>query len=79
MTYIRLGGEGETRDLAIPREEVAESWEKFTRLIARYIDPKTGYTARRALRSTRDVSDYDQLSRFGEWQLSDRAEPEDLA
>lgn len=79
MTYIRLGGEGETRNLAIPREEVAESWEKFTRLIARYLDPKTGYTARRALRSTRDVSDYDQLSRFGEWQLSDRAEPEDLA
>lgn len=79
MTYIRLGGEGETRDLAIPREEVAESWEKFTRLIARYLDPKTGYTARRALRSTRDISDYDQLSRFGEWQLSDRAEPEDLA
>lgn len=73
MTYIRLGGDGETRDPPL-LAEVDVTWAKFERLISRYLDPRTGYTARRALRSMRDVSDYDHLSRYGEWDLSDLPE-----
>ena len=73
MTYIRLGGDGETRDLPL-LDEIDTTWAKFQRLIARYLDPATGYTARRALRSMRDKSDYDHLSRYGEWDLSDLPE-----
>ena len=43
------------------------------RLIARYQRPDTGYAARRAVFETRYARDYDHLSRFGEWQMSDRA------
>ncbi|HEY0214206.1 MAG TPA: double-strand break repair protein AddB [Paenirhodobacter sp.] len=71
MTYIRLGGEGETRDLPLDQADIDATWAKFERLIARYLDPRTGYTARRALQSVRDHSDYDHLSRFGEWETSD--------
>ncbi|RWR33337.1 double-strand break repair protein AddB [Sinirhodobacter populi] len=71
MTYIRLGGEGETRDLPMDQADIDVTWAKFERLIARYLDPRTGYTARRALQSVRDRSDYDHLSRFGEWEMSD--------
>ena len=73
MTYIRLGGDGETRELPL-LDEIDTTWAKFQRLIARYLDPATGYTARRALRSMRDKSDYDHLSRYGEWDLSDLPE-----
>jgi double-strand break repair protein AddB len=50
--------------------QVAGVWEDFGRLIAAYARPSQGYTARRALKSERDVSDYDHLSRFGEWDMS---------
>jgi hypothetical protein len=36
-----------------------------------YADLTTGYTARRAMHSKDDQSDYDQLSRFGEWDITD--------
>ncbi|HEY0276042.1 MAG TPA: hypothetical protein VGC31_08235, partial [Paenirhodobacter sp.] len=70
-TYIQLGGEGVTRDLALDQADINATWAKFERLIARYLDPGTGYTARRALQSVRDRSEYDHLSRFGEWETSD--------
>lgn len=82
MTYIRLGGEGETRDVkgkSKDREETpAESWAKLERLIARYLRPDQGFTARRAMQKARARSDYDQLARFGEWDITDPACPEDL-
>ncbi|MFT3687991.1 double-strand break repair protein AddB [Paenirhodobacter sp.] len=73
MTYVHLGGNGETRDADL-LAEVAPTWAKFERLIARYLDPRTGYTARRALRKVSDPSDYDHLSRYGEWDLSNLPE-----
>ncbi|WBL33246.1 double-strand break repair protein AddB [Sinirhodobacter sp. HNIBRBA609] len=77
MTYIRLGGDGETRDIK-PKETLDEVWDKFETLIARYLTPEQGYSARRALQKSTDASDYDHLSRFGEWEMSDDPTPEDL-
>ncbi|OOY29524.1 double-strand break repair protein AddB [Thioclava sp. L04-15] len=77
MTYIRLGGDGETRTMGQTikvkdREETPEdSWVKLEELIARYLRPSQGFTARRAMQKARDISDYDQLSRFGEWDITD--------
>ena len=59
--------------------EVAEVWAEFGRLMASYARPDQGYTARRALESVRDASDYDHLSRFGEWDMTDDPAPEDLS
>ena len=78
MTYLRLGGMGETRDLGFGQEEVRETWDKLGRLIARYGKRTQGYAARRALQHSLDRSDYDHLSRFGEWELSDRSLDEDV-
>lgn len=65
--YIGLG--------AAPKEQIApldevtpkDVWDQFGRLIAAYDDPDRGYPARNASFSEHEVTDYDQLSRFGEW------------
>ncbi|KUF09528.1 double-strand break repair protein AddB [Pseudoponticoccus marisrubri] len=46
-------------------------WDEFRQLIAAYADPDRGYTARRALMKDTDIADYDHLSRFGEWDVTD--------
>lgn len=60
-------------DMPAPLEEhpPEKVWEEFTHFIAAYLTPDQGYTARRALMSDKDISDYDQLSRFGEWDVVD--------
>ncbi|MDD8023557.1 MAG: double-strand break repair protein AddB [Paracoccaceae bacterium] len=78
MTYVRLGGDGETRTLAMKDETIAQVWDKLRLLIAAYQRPDQGYTARRALQKETDVSDYDHLSRYGEWEMSDPANAEKL-
>jgi ATP-dependent helicase/nuclease subunit B len=82
MTYIRLGGGGETRNVkgkSKDRTETPdEAWARLAELVARYQKPSQGFTARRAMQKTRDNSDYDLLSRFGEWDVTDDPEPEDL-
>ncbi len=78
MTYIRLGGEGECRDVQLPSETVEGVWERLEQLIAAYLDPKQGFSARRALFEQKSVSDYDHLSRFGEWDMTAAADGEDV-
>ena len=47
---------------------------KFHVLIKRYFNPDQGFTARRAMFRIEDNSDYDGISRFGEWSIEDKAE-----
>ena len=47
---------------------------KFHLLIKRYFNPDQGFTARRAMFRIEDNSDYDGISRFGEWSIEDKAE-----
>ncbi|MES2143420.1 MAG: double-strand break repair protein AddB [Pseudomonadota bacterium] len=47
-------------------------------LIARYSRPHQGYTARRAMFKMTDATDYDALSRFGEWDISSAPRTEDV-
>ncbi|SMX32541.1 double-strand break repair protein AddB [Maliponia aquimaris] len=58
-------------DAPLDEETPDEVWEKFTRLIARYAQAETGYSARRALQKDSDTADYDHLSRHGEWEVTD--------
>lgn len=59
--------------------KVAQVWAEFDKLMQNYARPRQGYTARRAMQLTSDNGDYDQLARFGEWDLTDTPLPEDLA
>ncbi|KEP70326.1 helicase [Thioclava dalianensis] len=82
MTYVRLGGGGESPDVkgvSKDRTETPdEAWARLAGLVARYQSQTQGYTARRAMQKTADRSDYDLLARFGEWDTTDEPEPEDL-
>jgi double-strand break repair protein AddB len=70
-TYISLAPRA-PQEVPAPLDTVpaAQVWEEFETLIRRYADPAQGFTARRALHKDEDRSDYDHLSRFGEWDVT---------
>jgi double-strand break repair protein AddB len=74
-TYIQLKP-GDPKEVGAPLLDSPpeKTWAQFTALIAAYMDPEKGYTARRALMKDADIADYDHLSRFGEWDVTDEAE-----
>ncbi|MDO5621631.1 MAG: double-strand break repair protein AddB [Paracoccus sp. (in: a-proteobacteria)] len=78
LSYIQLGGEGATVDRSMSGDEIAETWDRFVELIGMYLSGQRGFTARLAMENLKDASDYDHLSRFGEWSLADEAQPEIL-
>lgn len=78
LSYVQLGGEGLTQPIEVTPQRISETLSGLTRLIATYLKPESGFTARRALESVRDSGDYDHLSRFGEWEMSEAPVPEDL-
>lgn len=75
ISYIGLGSQPKVVTTPITAEITAETWDSLHRLIARYMQPQTGYTARRAMFETNFPGDYDHLSRFGEWEMTDPAQP----
>ncbi|SIS58151.1 double-strand break repair protein AddB [Phaeovulum vinaykumarii] len=78
VSHVALGGAGGETCHTLTPEELRETWEGLSRLIARYLAPDQGFTARRALMKDTDVSDYDHLSRLGEWEPSDLPRQEDV-
>ncbi len=76
--YIGLGNPPKEIDAPLLETPAQQVWEEFLQLIGHYADASNGFTARRAMQSDRDVSDYDQLARFGEWDVTDAPVPEDL-
>ncbi len=77
--YISLTP-SDPKESAAPLEDAPtdQVWEDFTRLMRAYSCPTRGYTARRALLRDTDSGDYDHLARFGEWDVTDTPEREDL-
>ena len=78
ITYFGIGSGEKAIETDLDPDMLAEQWARFTALIQAYAKPETGYVARRAVFETRFQLDYDHLSRFGEWQMSDRAQPVDI-
>jgi double-strand break repair protein AddB len=48
-------------------------------LFGKWNRPTIGYSARMAMFSKDDASNYDHLSRFGEWTMADMPKPEDVS
>jgi len=71
VSYIQLGGEGATQPRKFTPEAAEETWQKFVILAGRYLRGECGFAARRALQKSGDRSDYDHLSRYGEWGTGD--------
>lgn len=77
---IYIGLSNSPKNVAAPLLEMptTQVWAEFEQLITRYLDAEQGFTSRRALRKDTDHSDYDQLARFGEWDVTEDPSPEDL-
>lgn len=69
--YIGLGsGGGEVPAPLDDEVTPASVWAEFQALIRAYSARDQGYTSRRAMFSKADRGDYDQLARFGEWDVT---------
>ena len=68
--YLGLGSKPVTVAAPLQDESPTQVWEAFRALIKAYQDPTQGYTARRAMQSDKTPGDYDQLARFGEWDVT---------
>lgn len=69
--FIGLGNPPKEVPARLDEEPAEQVWSEFTELIAAYSVPGKGYVARRAPHSAAERGDYDQLARFGEWDVTD--------
>lgn len=72
-----IGVNAAMKNIAAPldKQPADQVWADFTTLLTSWQDITRGYTARMALFSKTDVSNYDHLSRYGEWETSDEPVP----
>lgn len=77
--FIGLGSPPVEIDAPLADEPSEKIWEELKHLIAAYQDPDQGFTARRMMQKDSDKGNYDQLSRFGEWDNTVDPTPEDLS
>ncbi|TCP40304.1 double-strand break repair protein AddB [Rhodovulum marinum] len=73
VSYLGLGNPPKTVTHGLENGLVDATWAELGRLIAHYQDRAQGYTARSRLQKRTDRSDYDLLSRYGEWDETDGA------
>lgn len=76
ISYIQLGGEGQTHPRTLPDDLQGEFWDRFVSLVGAYLSGDVGFAAMRAGASGHFAGDYEHLARFGEWDLTDPATPE---
>ncbi|WP_375687933.1 double-strand break repair protein AddB [Pseudooceanicola sp. LIPI14-2-Ac024] len=69
-TYIGLGGSA--GEMPAPLDEIppAQAWADFVTLIELFLGDEQGFTSRRAMFTKAEQGDYDQLARFGEWDVT---------
>ncbi len=79
LEYIGLGSANKVFAVDISDDQINDAWEGLRNLIRAYQKPDMGYTARARMEKRSDQSDYDHLSRFGEWEDSDAATGEDIS
>lgn len=78
IAYVQLKRELKTVAATLGPEDLAHVLEEFRALITAYRNPKRGYTSRRAMLETGISGDYDDLARYGEWDVTDDPVPEDV-
>ncbi|MGY6550103.1 MAG: double-strand break repair protein AddB [Roseinatronobacter sp.] len=71
ITYLGLSNRPKLEVTEITEALVTQTRNGLLRLIRAYLDPARGFPARRHLLREQEVSDYDHLSRFGEWAMQD--------
>ena len=77
--YIGVGSIRKEQPAPLGDEPPEKVWKELVALISAYLQADQGYTARRAMLKESDTGDYDLLARFGEWDATQDATPEDLS
>ena len=72
-----IGVNAAMKNIPAPLDEQTpdQVWKNLDALFTRWRDHDRGYTARLALFLKTDISDYDHLSRYGEWDTNEDPEP----
>ncbi|PCH74390.1 MAG: double-strand break repair protein AddB [Rhodobacteraceae bacterium] len=76
--FLGLGSSFKEVAAPLADEPPTKVWAELGILIAAYLDPAQGFTARRMLHKDADAGDFDHLARFGEWDRTIDPTPEDL-
>lgn len=76
--FIGLGSNPGQVPAPIDKNPVDQVWREFCTLIRSYLSADQGFLSRRALLKDNDHGDYDQLARFGEWDITEDAVAEVL-
>ena len=76
--FVGLGSNPKTEDAPIADEPSIKILAELVGLLSAYLEGDKGYTSRRAMEKDADERDYDQLARFGEWDVTAGAAPEVL-
>jgi RecB family exonuclease len=75
-THLELIGVGARKSLSVSAspDDIALTWQRLEKLIGYYLDPASAFVARLRPQRITYASDYDQLSRKGEWADGDPPE-----
>lgn len=76
--FVGVGATLKTVPAPLDEEPPEQVLDDLKKLIALYFTQEQGFTARLALQRDSHGGDYDHLARFGEWDRSASATPEDL-
>ena len=76
ITYVGLGASGKVTEDEITEDKLAAVRDGLYHLIGSYARLGQGYTSRRAVFTERFPGDYDHLARFGEWEMTNRPDPQ---
>ncbi len=77
-SYVGLTATPSIVPAPLEKEPPEKVLAELRTLLAAYLLRDQGYTARRAHFQEQDVGDYDHLARFGEWDATQDANPEDV-
>jgi ATP-dependent helicase/nuclease subunit B len=77
-TFIGLGAKPVEMAAPLDDEPPREVLAGLHALIATYLSDEQGFTSRRIVQTEAAAGDYDQLARFGEWDGTTDATPQDL-
>jgi RecB family exonuclease len=72
--FVSLGTTFKLVDAEVTTENLTAHRAGLRQLLGEYLSPGQGFIARRAAKKDADRSDYDHLSRRGEWQVTDPVE-----
>lgn len=79
LGYIGLKSPNDVRPVPITSDLVDQTWSELGQLLRYFRSHRIGYGARLKMQKDAEISDYDHLSRLGEWDVSDPFCPEAIA